>query len=98
MINGSGVSANCAYTDFVPIGNLISEIVATYKRHGWTLRQVLLRADSKAAASESDSFNAAKIRESDFDALWFSRPSDAKREAWELRLIAEQAYRAVRGV
>jgi hypothetical protein len=24
--------------------------------------------------------------------LWFSRPSHEKREAWELRLISEQAY------
>ena len=25
-------------------------------------------------------------------ALWFARPSHADREAWELRLIAEQQY------
>lgn len=74
------------------IGNLVSEIVATYERHGWKLRQVLLRPESKAAGAEADSFDDAEIRESDFDALWFSRPSHEKREAWELRLISEQAY------
>ena len=89
MINASGLSANRAYTGFVDIGNLISEIVAVYKRHGWTLRQVLLRAESKTAVAESRSFDNAEIREADFDALWFSRPSHENREAWELRLIAE---------
>src|SRR5689334_7236523 len=92
MINASGVSANCAYTVFVDAGNLIEEIVATYTRHGWTLRQILLRPESKAAAADSDSFDDAEVRDADFDALWFSRPSHEKREAWELRLISEQAY------
>ena len=92
MINASGVSANCGYTHFVEMGNLISELVATYKRHGWTLRQVLLRPQSKGAASDWGPMDDAEIREADFDALWFSRPSHEKREAWELRLISEQAY------
>ncbi len=72
--------------------NLISEIVATYERYGWTPRQVLLRAETKATVGASDTINDAEIREADFDALWFSRPSHEKREAWELRLISEQAY------
>jgi hypothetical protein len=92
MINASGGYANCAYTGFVEIGNLISEIVATYERHGWTLRQMLLRPESKGAAANSDSIDSAETREASFDALWFSRPSHEKREAWELRLISEQAY------
>ena len=92
MINASGVSANCAYTHFVDLGNLIDELVATYKRHGWTLRQVLLRLESKRAAAAWGSSDGAEIREADFDALWFSRPSHEKREAWELRLISEQAF------
>lgn len=76
----------------MPIGDLINEIVANYKRHGWTLRQVLLSAESKAAAVESHSLGDAEIRNTDLDALWFSRPSHEEREAWELRLISEQAY------
>jgi hypothetical protein len=92
MINASGVSANRGYTGFVDVGNLINEIVATYKRHGWTLRQVLLRPESKATAAETSSLDGAEIRDADFNALWFSRPSHEKREAWELRLISEQAY------
>ena len=74
------------------VGNLIGEIVATYKRHGWTLRQVLLRPASKTATAETDSLDGADIWPADLDALWFSRRSHEKREAWELRLISEQAY------
>lgn len=92
MINASGVSANCAYTQSVDIRNLITEIIANYERHGWTLRQALLRPESKAIASDSDLFNGAQICDSEFDALWFARASHEKREAWELRLVSEQAY------
>lgn len=53
---------------------------------------MLLRPELKATVTESDSFDNAEIRDANFDALWFSRPSHEKREAWELRLISEQAY------
>jgi hypothetical protein len=77
----------------VNTSDLIREIAATYERHGWTLRQVLLRPETKAAiGSASTQFREAELRDTDFDALWFSRPSHAKREAWELRLISPQAY------
>jgi hypothetical protein len=76
----------------VEIASLINEIVATYERYGWTVRQLLLRPESRAAAANSESINHAEIREASFDALWFSRPSHENREAWELRLISEQAY------
>ena len=73
-------------------GNLISEIVTTYKRHGWTLRQALLRSETNIAVGARDELANVEVRDSDFDALWFSRPSHEKREAWELRSISEQAY------
>jgi hypothetical protein len=92
MINASGRSANWGYTCCVGIGNLVNEIVATYKRHGWMLRRVLLRPESKAAVAQIELFDNAEARDADFDALWFSRPSHEKREAWELRLISEQPY------
>ena len=53
---------------------------------------MLLRLETKATVGANDSINNAEIREADFDAVWFSRPSHEKREAWELRLISEQAY------
>ncbi len=73
---------------------LFHEIIAMYLRHGWRLRRVLLRPETRdgfdAATSEllkDDAFSEAEI-----DALWFARPSQAGREAWELRLVAEQPY------
>src|SRR6185295_9970049 len=71
---------------------LISEIRATYERHGWHLRRALLRSQTREDLTEEshDLINVA-VRESDFDALWFARASHAKREAWELRLIVEHA-------
>ena len=70
---------------------LVSEIIATYQRHGWELRRLLLRPQSRAALA-AELFGQATVSESDFDALWFARPSHAGREAWELRLIAEVRY------
>lgn len=72
---------------------LTKEILATYERHGWTLRRVLLSASAREELKDSaDIFGDALLVDSDFDALWFARPSHAGREAWELRLIAEQPY------
>lgn len=70
------------------------EIVATYRKHGWSLRRVLLTAETEASCGESEksSFAGAKVEASAIDALWFSRPSHEKREAWELRLVAETPY------
>ena len=72
---------------------LISEIKATYERHGWHLRRALLRPQTRDQLAEAshDLLDVA-VRESDFDALWFARASHAQREAWELRLIAEHPY------
>src|SRR5258706_7193478 len=70
---------------------LISEIIATYERHGWKLRRVLLRPETRTALA-AELFGQGAISESDFDALWFARSSQAGREAWELRLVAELRY------
>jgi len=73
--------------------DLIQEIIATYKRHGWQLRRVLLQPETRAALdAQQEAFASASIQDSEFDALWFARASHAGREAWELRLIAEQRY------
>ena len=71
----------------------MKDIIATYELHGWKLRCVLARPETVSLVSEAgDLLRDAEIRESDFDALWFARPSHAGREAWELRLIAEQPF------
>ncbi len=70
---------------------LMRDIINTYERHGWKVRRVLLRPETLESISTRDQIYG-ELRESAFDALWFSRPSHAKREAWELRLISEQPY------
>jgi hypothetical protein len=72
---------------------LMKNIIATYERHGWKLRQVLARPETVSLVSEArDLFRDAELREAGFDALWFARESHAKGEAWELRLLSEQPY------
>jgi hypothetical protein len=73
---------------------LFTEIIATYQRHGWQLRRVLLRSATRAClnATAEGLFKEASLIAAEFDALWFSRPSHAGREAWELRHVATQPY------
>jgi len=73
---------------------LARQIIATYERHGWSLRRVLLRPDTKRdiGSPAENLFGQAELRDSNFDALWFARASHAHREAWELRFISEQPY------
>jgi hypothetical protein len=74
-------------------GTLINEILATYQRHGWQLRRMLLQAETRAALyHEPDPSTGIVSKEAGFDALWFSRPSQQQREAWELRLVTETPY------
>lgn len=70
---------------------LISEIIATYERHGWELRRGLLRPETRAGLVV-ELFGQAAMIEAEFDALWFARSSPGGREAWELRLIAGLRY------
>jgi hypothetical protein len=75
-------------------GELSQEIIATYQRHGWNLKRVLLRPATRAELKQQSNsiFGDAPLIDSEVDALWFARPSHAGREAWELRLLAEQSY------
>ena len=72
----------------------ISEIIATYSKHGWRLERVLLRSSTAQELNDAarEIFETAAVREATVDALWFARPSHAGREAWELRLLAETPY------
>lgn len=73
---------------------LFLETVATYRKHGWELRDALLQPETRAELDDQESqlLNGIVVREEQFDALWFSRPSHANREAWELRLLAQTPY------
>ncbi|HEV7473692.1 MAG TPA: hypothetical protein VGN90_06575 [Pyrinomonadaceae bacterium] len=75
--------------------DLIKEIVGTYQKHGWQLRRALLRPevrDEFYAAVETSNRETIRVDEGVVDGLWFSRPSHAEQEAWELRLVAETAF------
>ena len=77
--------------------DLIKETVGTYEKHGWQLRRVLLRPETSAelradTAYDSLTQSPVQAKEALIDALWFSRPSHERREAWELRLLAETPF------
>jgi hypothetical protein len=67
--------------------DLFTELTAIYRKHGWQLRSALLRPETRAELSVE-----VPVKEAEFDALWFSRPSHNDREAWELRLLAQTQY------
>jgi hypothetical protein len=67
--------------------DLFMELTATYRKHGWQLQSALLRPETRAELSVE-----VPVKEAEFDALWFSRPSHNDREAWELRLLAQTQY------
>lgn len=76
-------------------GDLIKQTIGAYQKHGWQLRRLLLRPETIAeldANSGSSAFGTAPVIEASINALWFSRPSHERREAWELRLLAENAF------
>jgi hypothetical protein len=72
---------------------LAQQIAANYEKHGWTLRRVLLRPGPEDERQQIvQIFPESALIDAEVDALWFARASHADREAWELRLIAEQPY------
>lgn len=75
--------------------DLINEIVSTYQKHGWQLRRALLRPETRNefyTVFDSPTLEVVEVEEGLVDALWFSRASHAEREAWELRLVAENPF------
>ena len=72
------------------IADLFMELVATYRRHGWELRSMLLQPARQAGLQEL--LGDVPVKEASFDALWFSRASHNNREAWELRLLSQTQY------
>ena len=72
-------------------GDQFAEVIAAYRRHGWEPRCVLVSAEMLIDTSTA-LFENLPVREAAIDAVWFSRPSQQQREAWELRLVAETPY------
>lgn len=79
----------------------IREILSLYRKHGWTLRRVLLTEKLKNSLNDSieNLFGAAaEIVAAEIDAAWFSRDSAASgvdRQAWEIRHLSETPYALV---
>ena len=73
---------------------LFMEVVGTYRKHGWELRTVLLQPATRAElqSQQAELLDNVIVRQSEIDALWFSRPSHNNRDAWELRLLAQTPY------
>jgi len=71
------------------------ETLSTYRQYGWQLARVLMRpathAELRAATGDLE-FESLPARESLFDAMWFVRPAEGGREAWELRHVSESPY------
>lgn len=77
--------------------NLIEEIFAIYQKHGWQLQRVILRPETRQELAVDSLFGSGplagvRVDEAPVDGLWFSRPSHQQREAWELRLLAENPF------
>jgi hypothetical protein len=71
------------------------DTLATYRKYGWRLARVLMRPDALAelqAATGGVDFEAIAAREFPVDAMWFARPAEGGREAWELRLVGDSPY------
>src|SRR5882762_7558149 len=76
---------------------LIDDIVGTYQKHGWQFRGVVLRPETRVELDAEPAFaslplDGSQIEAGEVDGLWFSRPSYEEREAWELRLLAENPF------
>lgn len=72
--------------------DLLLEILDTYRKHGWSLRRVLLTKEADQTFTDRSAFGDAGVETSTINALWFSRPSHEQREAWELRFVSEAPY------
>ena len=70
------------------------EILAQYAKHGWSLRRVLLSAETGENLSDA-LFGQAEIFLSEVNALWFSRTSLEGREAWEIRHLSNTPFALV---
>lgn len=69
----------------------LSDIVATYVKHGWILRRVLLSQQLRIVIGDSlgKIFGDIMVVESDLDAAWFSRPPVEGGVPWEIRSLSD---------
>lgn len=72
----------------------IKEILAQYEKHGWSLRRVLLSAESEGNLPAA-LFGRSEIVACELNALWFSRASPEGGETWELRHLSNTPFALV---
>lgn len=75
----------------------IAEILSLYKKHGWTLRRVLLSDELRVTLTDAlqNLFGSVPPVSSDLNAVWFSRASNAGQETWELRRLSANPFALV---
>ncbi len=75
----------------------IQAILTQYKKHGWTLRRVLLCPSTQEILQDSlkTLFDGTPVVFSETDAAWFSRASTGGNEAWELRRLSDAPFALV---
>ncbi len=69
--------------------------LTAYRKYGWQLARVLMTPGTLAelrTATGGEEFESFAAREFSLDAMWFVRPTEGGREAWELRLVSESPY------
>ena len=76
----------------------LADIVATYKKHGWILRRVLLSTKTKANVDGSLDLSDVRIVDSEIDTAWFSRPSKPGGVAWEIRYLGDTPFALVENI
>ncbi len=77
----------------------LEQILEQYRKHGWTLQQVLLSDHLRENIGDTASlFGQSEIISSELDAAWFSRLSKPGTTAWELRHLSEAPYALVTGI
>ncbi len=73
----------------------VKEILSTYEKYGWTIKQILLSDELKNSLSSEELeeiVGKSEISESSVDAVWFSRPSKYGKTAWELRHLNQNPF------
>lgn len=73
----------------------IGDIIATYTKHGWILRRVLLCGTLPDGLAASDIFGTAEVGVADIDLAWFSRPPRPGGVAWEVRYLGNIPFALV---
>ena len=73
------------------------DTLAPYRKYGWRLARVMMSPDALAelrgaTGGAAADFETIEAREFPIDVMWFARPAEGGREAWELRHVADAPY------